>query len=289
MSLVSLLPLAWKLSLKARLKQLRIWYAQTFSAYDRAELLRALRDLGVCPGDTVMLHSAFSRENGLRGSIGDLIDTFIEAVGPDGHLLMVSLHYRTASADWLQSGRVFDVRKTPSMMGMVSEVFRRRAGVHRSLHPTHPVLVHGPQAERFVEHHPDCQYPCGSGTPFDEVAKAGGCAVFFNVSIENFTFFHYLEDMVSASLPFPLYDETLYSAPVIDAAGKSRTVRTYAFARDAIRRRRPERFYGALAAAGMVRTRRVGASQLQLVRVRDAIACAQDLQRRGDLFYDMTI
>ena len=61
MSLASLLPRAWKLTLKAYLKQLRSSYAQTFQSYDRTQLLGALRELGVRRGDAVMLHSA-SRE-----------------------------------------------------------------------------------------------------------------------------------------------------------------------------------------------------------------------------------
>ena len=93
-------------------------------------------------------------------------------------------HTSGASLDWLESGRRFDVRRTPSMMGMVSESFRRREGVQRSLHPTHPVLVHGPEAARFIAAHPDCLHPCGPGTPFDELQKADGLVVFLNVGID---------------------------------------------------------------------------------------------------------
>lgn len=289
MSLASLLPRQAKLAIKARLARLRSWYAQTFRAYGPPQLLRALRALGVKAGDTVMLHSAFSAQHGFRGSPNELIDTFLEAVGPQGHLMMVSLPYRNAALDWLESGRRFDVRKTPSMMGMVSEVFRRRAGVRRSLHPTHPVLVHGPQADRIVAAHPDCLYPCGPGTPFEELARADGRAIFFNVPIDMFTFFHYLEHMVGATLPFALYTSTPFDAPVIDATGSPRTVRTYAFAREAIRHRRPERLYDALRARGMVASQCIGATQLLAVRVQDAIACTQALQNEGGLFYDMPL
>lgn len=288
MKLARLLPRTWKLAVKARLQQLRNWHAATFYSFDPPQLLTALRALGVRSGDTVMLHSAYSAASGLRGSINDFIDTFIEAVGPEGHLLMVSLPYRNASLDWLQSGRRFDVRKTPSMMGMVSEVFRRRAEVQRSLHPTHPILVFGPRAEHFIAAHPNCLHPCGPGTPFDEMAKAEGKVVFFNVPLYNFTFFHYLEHLVSPTLPFALYTETLFEAQVIDAAGQECVVRTYAFARDAITRRRPERLYEALHARGSVATQRVGASRLMCVRVSDAIACTRELQQQGRLFYDMT-
>jgi aminoglycoside 3-N-acetyltransferase len=287
MSLASKLPAPLKAALKARLKQWRRTFGQRFKGYDRAKLSAALRALGVQPGDTIMLHSAFAPEHGFRGSVGDLIDTFVKAVGPEGHLMMVTLPYRNAAADWLEGGRRFDVRRTPSMMGMVSEVFRRRPGVVRSLHPTHPIAVLGPRARQIVAAHPDCIYPCGPDTPFDEVAKADGKVVFFNVPIDTFTFFHHLEHLVSPTLPFALYTERIYDAPVVDEDGTARIVRTHAFARDAIRRRRPERLYDALRAGGKVASQRVGASQLLCVRVKDALEITAELQRQGRLFYDM--
>ena len=286
MRVAQLLPRRFRLVLKARLKEARAWWAIHFRSYGRRELLGALHALGVRPGDTVMLHSAWSREHGFRGSIPELIDTFLEAVGPDGHLLMVSLPYRNAALDWLQSGRRFDVRKTPSMMGMVSEVFRRRSDVQRSLHPTHPILVHGPDPGRFIDAHPACVYPCGPGTPFDELARADGRVVFLNVPLDMFTFFHFLEHRVSPRLPFALYAEPPFDAPVVDAEGRERTVRTYAFAREAIQRRRPERLYDALRRRGSVAEQRVGATRLLALRVRDAIACTDELERSGGLFYD---
>jgi aminoglycoside 3-N-acetyltransferase len=170
---------------------------------------------------------------------------------------------------------------------LVSEVFRRRPGVLRSLHPTHPVLVLGPDAERFVAAHPDCPYPCGPGTPFDELARAGGKVGFLDVPIDTFTFFHNLEHRVSPGLPFALYTDKAFDAPVVDAEGRARTVRTYAFARDAIRRRRPERLYETLFASGVVRSARVGASRLLALDVADSIACTDRLQAEGRLFYDL--
>ena len=76
---------------------------------------------------------------------------FLDVLGPTGNLLMVSLPYRSSSLQYLSTLKCFDVRKTPSMMGLVSAYFRRRAGVLRSLHPTHPVLAtHRAQGQRSV-------------------------------------------------------------------------------------------------------------------------------------------
>ncbi|MFM9884898.1 MAG: AAC(3) family N-acetyltransferase [Burkholderiales bacterium] len=235
-----------------------------------------------------MLHSAFSRVHGYRGTAESLTNVFLDAVGPTGHLLMVSLPYRSASIDYIESGRTFDVRRTPSMMGMVSELFRRRSDVVRSLHPTHPILVRGPRAAWFVDEHPDCLYPCGPGTPFDRLVEMNGKALFFNVPFDNFTFFHYLEHVVSAFLPFPLYSNKPYTVSIVDHDGSSRAVKTFVFAAEAIRRRRFAILDAEMRRRGLIAKKRVGNSYILAVHVRDTIDCVREMQREGRFFYDLT-
>ena len=277
-----------KLWLKAQVLRAQAQYVRAFRSYDAAELTTVLRELGVQSGDSVMLHSAFSRLHGFRGSVEQLIDVFESAVGAQGHLLMVSLPYRSSSFDYLSKGKAFDVRKTPSMMGLPSEIFRRRPNVTRSLHPTHPVLVRGPRVAWFVDDHPRCAYPCGPDSPFDRLHAADGKVVFFNVAFDNYTFFHYLEHLVSPHLPFPLYTDRPFEAQVVDRDGQRRTVPTFVFAPDAIRRRRFDAFEAALRQRGLITNRRLGASQVQLVRVRDTVDCVMDMARRGEFFYDLS-
>ena len=276
-----------KLWLKARLVRARNLWVQAFRSYDAKDLLAALRSLGVARGDALMLHSAYLRSHGFRGSIEHVTDVFIDAVGPDGHLLMVSLPYRSSSFAYLSKGKVFDVRKTPSMMGLVSEMFRLRPEVLRSLHPTHPILVRGPRAEAFIGDHPACLYPCGPGSPFDKLAAANGLVVFFNVPFDTYTFFHYLEHMVSPRLPFSLYTEQAFDVTVVDRTGQRSIVTTHVFAADAIRRRRFDVFEAAVRRRGLIREVRLGASRIQAVRVQDTIACVNEMASRGEFFYEM--
>jgi aminoglycoside 3-N-acetyltransferase len=273
--------------LKAKASGARYLWVRAFLSYDEQALRSALHKIGCVHGDAMMVHCAFDRSHGFRGSIEQLTDVFIDAVGPDGHLLMVSLPYRSSSFDYVHRVKAFDVRKTPSMMGMVSELFRRRPEVLRSLHPTHPVLVRGRKAGEFIDAHPACRHPCGPGSPFDKLAGADGLVVFFNVPFATYTFFHYLEHLVSPLLPFPLYTNEAFAVPVIDRDGQPRTVVTHVFSPDAIRRRRFDLFEAALRQRGLISETRVGASRLEAVRVRDTIACVNDMAARGEFFYDI--
>lgn len=274
-----------KMALKSRWIDLRAGLVKRFLSYDAAQLRAALRRLGVRDGDALMLHSAFASHHGFDGTIEQLTDVFIEALGPRGHLLMVSLPYRSSTLEYLQRLRVFDVRRAPSMMGLVSEYFRRRPDVLRSLHPTHPVLVHGPDAAWYVDGHERSLYPCGPGTPFEKLAERDGIVAFFNVPFATFTFFHHLEYLVSAHLPFALYTDEVFEVPVLDRHGEPGVVKTRAFTREAIGRRRFEVLEQALRARGVIATVKVGNTRMEAIRVRDAIACTHEMRARGELFY----
>ncbi|MFN0305856.1 MAG: AAC(3) family N-acetyltransferase [Burkholderiales bacterium] len=288
MGILSVIPRPIKLALKSRWKQARVSFAETWRSYQSDDLLAALRSVGIHSGDSVMLHSAFGREYGYRGSADSLTDVFVDAVGPTGHLLMVSLPYRSASIDYIRSGRPFDVRHTPSMMGIVSELFRRRDDVIRSLHPTHPILVRGPRAQWFVDEHPDCLYPCGPGTPFDRLAEVDGKAVFFNVPFDTYTFFHYLEHLIAPHLPFSLYMNEPFTVPIIDRDGRSRMVTTFVFAPEAIRRRRFAVLDTQMRRRGLLARRRIGNGSILAVRVRDTIDCVHQMKGEGRFFYEFT-
>ena len=273
--------------LKAKWLRARKAYVCAFLSYDGVRLLAALREAGIREGDSVMLHSAFDGTHGFRGSIEQLTRVFIDAVGPDGHLLMVSMPYRSSALDYVRKLKVFDVRNTPSMMGMVSEMFRRRTDVTRSMHPTHPVLIWGRHAGWFAEYDPSSRYPCGLGSPFEKLATVDGKVVFFNVGFEYYTFFHYLEHLVSDLLPFPLYTQETFEVSNLDYLGESGKATTFVFAPEAIARRRIDILEAALRKRGQIQERRVGASTVLVVRAQDSVDCVMEMAGRGDFFYDV--
>ncbi len=277
-------------SQKAKLKALRSagtrLFVQRFRSYTSRDLELLLREVGVTTGDSVMLHSSFAF-SGFLGSPKELADVFLKCIGSSGNLLMVSLPYSSSTYEYLQKMKTFDVRKTPSHMGLISESFRRREGVLRSFHPTHPVLALGPKAEWIIANHADCLYPCGPGSPFEKFSQLGGKIVFFNVPFTAMTLFHYLEHIVQKSLPFPLYRSETFEVPSIDSTGQLRVIKTRVFSPDAVRRRRPTVLMDALDKHNLVRRKRVGNTRVMCVDAGDAIACTEEMTRVGKLFYDI--
>ena len=273
--------------LKNRYRRAKLHFIRRFFRYDKEQLKKRLHALGVRDGDTILLHSAYSSASGFDGPPSLLVEAFIEAVGAHGNLLMVSMPYSSSTSDYLRQGRTFDVRNTPSKMGLVTEAFRRRPNVVRSVNPAHPVLAHGPRAEWIVANHENCPYSCGPGSPFEKLASLNGKVLFFGVSEYYSTFYHYLEHLIQDGLPFPLYEAEPYVTKVIDAQGGERSVTTYAFSKEAISRRRPAALREELARNGQFARSRIGNTPLLLVSVSEGIRCTQELVRKGAHFYQM--
>jgi aminoglycoside 3-N-acetyltransferase len=225
--------------------------------------------MGIAPNDTLLVHANFRVDSGFRGTPHDLVSALVDFVGQRGNLMMVSQPFRGYAYDYLQQGKPFQVTKTASMMGLVTEMFRRRSGTLRSLHPTHPVLAYGRDAAAIVAGHGACLFPCGSGTPFAKFREMNGKILFFDVGSGANTFFHHVEDLRKDRLPFPLYAERLFAIPAIDAEGRRRVVETYAFEKGVIRH--TDRLEVELARQGKLVRRRVGNSKLLLVNAGDVV------------------
>ena len=200
---------------------------------------------------------------------------------------MVSIPYTSSTHDYLMTDPIFDIRKTPSKMGIITEIFRRRKGVLRSFHPTHPVLVFGKDAERIVEGHENCVFPCGDGSPYQKFHQMKGKVVFYDVPFRNFTFIHYLEDLIKDKLPFPLYDEHPFTVQMVDFHGQRHEIHTHAFSDKAIRYRRPEILEDRLRKCGALKKRRVGKTSLMTVAADDAVKCVYDMMNEGRSFFQV--
>jgi aminoglycoside 3-N-acetyltransferase len=272
-----------KRAIRSKINEAKKRFAGTLLGYDGAKLKARLRRGGISESDTLLVHSNFKPDSGFQGTPLDLANTLVELVGTKGNLLMVSLPFRGAAYDYLALGKPFNVKKTMSMMGLVTEMFRRREGTLRSLHPTHPVLACGKDAAWLVADHERCLYPCGPGSPFEKLHRLNGKLLFFDVSFQSITFFHYVEDLLKERLPFPIYSDRLFSVPVVDANGGSHVVQTYAFSKEL--QRAAEKLEAEMQRQGMIREGRVGNSRFQIVTIADVVGCFKAMVEKGNLPY----
>lgn len=232
---------------------------RTVWSFGDGELARVLASLGIRPGDAVMLHSSWRADAGYRGSPSELVEAFIKHVGPAGTLAMMSMpfHNETA-ADYLRRGKAFDVRRTVSRVGLLTEIFRRRADVMRSLHPTHSVAATGARAGWLLAGHDACLSPFGSGSPFDRLREAAGKVVLYDTGFLSMTFTHYLEDRIASTIPVPLYEPEPVPAVMVDEAGSRREIAVQVLSEAANAVRRDGLLEALLRQRGVLRARRLG-------------------------------
>lgn len=116
---------------------------------------------------------------------------------------------------------IFDPNTTPSVVGSISDLFWREAGVIRSLHPTHSIAAKGPESKWLCSGHQLCDTPCGRGTPFERMATGECSVLMFGARMHTYTLYHTAED--AANLPF-LYEPRRYVLRFREAAGAVRTL-----------------------------------------------------------------
>jgi aminoglycoside 3-N-acetyltransferase len=181
---------------------LRARWVRRFFGFTPDDLKDLLQKLGIRSGDVLLVHSSFNRFEGFTGNALDVIRVLREAVGPKGTLLMPTMTFGYRAVDNAREGKFFDVRRTPSRMGVISELFRRSPGVVRSVHPTHSVAAWGARA--LVADHHEVGTPCGPGTPWARLLEHRGKILFLGTGIITMTFYHACEEILAPRMPFSL-------------------------------------------------------------------------------------
>ena len=144
----------------------------TFGAKElRDELARHLPP----DAEIVMVHCSLNDLQPMYiGGAKELLHALIELCGQERTLVMPSFLVGPEEGDpaaYYRARQVFDVRRQPSEMGLLSELFRRRENVRRSLHPTSSVCALGPLADELVAGHHLASTTFGEGTPYALMAK----------------------------------------------------------------------------------------------------------------------
>ena len=152
-----------------------------------------------------------------------------EAVGKEGTLI-IPTYNKISSYEFLNSGLIFDIRKTPSYTGILSEFLRLQKNSVRSLHPTKSVCAQGPAALELTNTHKLSQYPYDANSPYFKMIHMGGKIVGIGVTSFFLSAVHAVDDALIQKNKFPVqpYHAELFSASCLNYDGDIETVRTYA-------------------------------------------------------------
>jgi aminoglycoside 3-N-acetyltransferase len=124
--------------------------------------------------EILMVHSSFDAFLPMyKGVAKDLVNGLIELCGPNRTLVMPAfvMGGRTYDTVAYFKTKPFDVRTTPSEMGLVAEIFRRTPKVLRSLHPTCSVCALGPLAKELTTGHHETVTGMSPDSPFGTMTR----------------------------------------------------------------------------------------------------------------------
>lgn len=170
--------------------------------HTKTTLKRDLAKMNVDPRGTLLVHSSYKSIGDVEGGPDAVLDALSEYM-QDGLLVLPTHTWSYIGPERPQ----FRVEDSPSNVGMLTERFRRRPGVIRSLHPTHSVAALGRDAETFVEGHERSDTPCGPLTPYRKLLDRKGTIALVGVDLRKNTFIHGVEEW--ADIPGRLTDEHL--------------------------------------------------------------------------------
>ena len=191
------------------------------------ELAAQWKDAGVDAGTMLLLHSSLGRtlrrlaKAGKPVSPSQVLESFLLALGESGTLLLPLFNF-----DFTQ-GVAFEVSKTPSQMGALTEAGRLFPGAVRTGHPIYSFAVIGKDAEAFRGLTNFSGY--GEDSPFGILHRSDGkIAVLDLPDQHSMTFYHYVEEQLDAEYRY----HRTFTGKYTDENG-SKSTRTFGlFVRD---------------------------------------------------------
>ncbi|MDL2323569.1 AAC(3) family N-acetyltransferase [Ruminococcaceae bacterium OttesenSCG-928-A16] len=157
--------------------------------YTKQDLLGHLQGLGIQREGTLMVHLSYKAIGEVDGRGDTVLDALAEYMEP-GLLVLASHTWANVNV----TNPVYDVLYTPSCVGAITELFRHRPGVHRSLHPTHSLAALGAGAAQFVAGEENIGTPCGEGGAYYKLWQRNAQILLLGVNFSRNTFVHGIEE-----------------------------------------------------------------------------------------------
>ena len=163
------------------------------------DFISFLEQVGIGEGSKVIVHSSWESINAKNIAPHKFIEALLTRLGPSGTLAMPAFGPDQSKL------AVFDVRRTPSAAGLLTELFRRYPNVQRSIHLNHSVCAFGPDADYLVGQHHLSRTSWDEYSPYYRIGNLeGSWIVGFGVGhrLKVATSLHCVESILETDCPF---------------------------------------------------------------------------------------
>ena len=243
------------------------------------KLVEGFRGLGVEEGDILLVHSSYKSFGEVDGGPQTVIRALETALGTDrdGTMIMPTFNFD------FNKGEPWDVRTTPSKMGVLTEMVRQDPRAKRVFHPFYSFAILGKHAEMLGSLRYKSAYERNS--VFGKLRDLDGKIIVIGLSYTNsMTFFHHIEQMEGVDYRFLKQ----FTGEVTDEKGNTYTDTFEMLVRDidqgVITEVDP---MGALMEqAGVIKSAKIGEADVKLMKANEVYEfTAREMRRDPHLLY----
>jgi len=222
--------------------------------------------VGLEAGDSVFTHSNIGFFGKLEGAENPqdyyriFKEAIFEVIGEKGAWILPAFSYSFCRKE------IFDVKKTPGVGGILSEMMRNDPQSLRSIDANFSVVAIGDKAKYFTEDAPDHSF--GDGCFWEKFLKEEGKFCNFNFDAGS-TFIHHVEKVLK--VPYR-YDKAFPGQTLVDNKLVERVFCHFVYDLD-----KPEtgpvftKFNKRAKELGLVRTSKLGKGEIVLITARDVL------------------
>jgi len=244
-----------------------------------AELVAGFKQMGLQAGDTVLVHSSYKSLGGVEGGPQVVINALLDVLGPQGTLVMPTFNFD------FNKGQPWDVRNTPSQMGVLTELVRTDPRAKRVFHPIYSFSIIGKYAAEMTRERYKSCYERKS--VFGKLRDLDGKIMIIGLSYNHsLTFVHHVEEMEGVDYRY----KKVFTGPVTDENGVTTIDTFYMLVRDLEK--------GVLTAVdpmgalleerGVAKAQRIGDADVKMMKANEAYAfIATEMRRDPFLLYQI--
>jgi len=158
--------------------------------HTKTVLKNQLKNLNIEHNDTVMLHCSLRAIGKTENGADDVIDAFCEYLS-SGLFIVPAFTWDTVNAEQ----PLFDVNgDVTESLGVLPQIFSKRKGVLRSLHPTHSLSAFGKAVAGFAAGEENVDVPCARDGCYGKLLDLNAKIILAGVTLNRCTFLHGTED-----------------------------------------------------------------------------------------------
>lgn len=174
--------------------------------HTKESLIEQLKLLNINNTGKLLVHASLKSIGDVDGKAHTVLDA-LSSYMADGLLVLPTHTWANVNA----SNPNFYVEDSPSCIGILPELFRKREGVLRSLHPTHSVGALGKGKKDFIKDDELFDTPCSRKSPYGKLLDHKATIMLIGVDLRRNTFIHGVEEWADIPGRLSAEQEILYT------------------------------------------------------------------------------